>query len=256
MIKGEGLGFFVHELEQAVRSFLSHYVKPDSGTRDAYVSVCWPHIAFLMSGGMYQFAGCLICLSFLAGCGSGESDVSQPVSDDQPKIIIGNNGPEGDSGLSVGNLRYPLDSALGDIWGATGGHFQIDFTFTNGNFTLDTIVRDGQSHRVLVPALASAVFRAEMFSVGNQFDYGSYAFVSADDTNSISSGVGYFTRAYVGVDVDQNGRVSESEKINVVAGSIEFAGAVPDISLNFSVTLDDGQYVTGHYSGLFDFTRR
>lgn len=196
-----------------------------------------------------------ILLSVLSGCGGGGGN-AEPVQSDQSRFVIGNDGPEGDSGFTVNTIRYPLDAAIGDIWGERDDRFRIDFTLTNGNFRLEPIVVDGQSHQVLVPAKATAVLHAEMYSPGSSFGYGGYAFVPSDDVAEVSSGVGYFTDAYVGVDTNMDGMVEDDERYAVIEGVVEFEGSIPFIELNFSMTLSDGQSVTGEYTGLFDFTER
>jgi len=200
----------------------------------------------------------MLC-SILAGCGSGStsSDSSVLLGDtEQSESVISNDGPEGDSGFDLAGVRYPLDSALGDIWGARGSHYQIDFTLTDGNFSLETQVLDGQSHQVLVPAMAGAVVYAKMYSVGNSFNFGAYGFVPLSSSADIPDGVGYFTNAYVGVDANQDGRVSDDEQFAVADGVVQFSGNLPDISLTFSMALANGQNVAGSYTGLFDFTER
>lgn len=204
----------------------------------------------------HQVAGSLIFLSIfgaVSGCGSSGAQTEE---EEQPRFVVVNDGPEGNSGLLIGSQRYPLDSALGDIWGVADDHYQIDFTLTDGNFMIDTIVVDGQSHQVLVPALATAIFHAEMYSAGDSFHYGSYTFVPSDQVENVSAGVGYFTNAFVGVDTNLDGMVTDEERYAVIEGVVNFDGSLPDITLNFSVTLSNGQTVTGDYSGLYDFTER
>ncbi|MFK7997523.1 MAG: hypothetical protein AB8B87_25585 [Granulosicoccus sp.] len=193
----------------------------------------------------------------LSGCGnSNDASSSGLLSENESPVVAGNDGPEGDSALHVNNTRYPLDSALGDIWGQRGEHFLIEYTLTDGNFSLETVVLDGQSHQVLVPALATAILHVDVYSAGRSFEYESYGFVPAGGGVNVAAGVGYFSNAYVGVDTDDDGRVSDQEQIDVIEGTVNFLGSPPDISLNFSMTLINGQQVTGDYTGLFDFTAR
>lgn len=191
----------------------------------------------------------------VTGCGSS-SDIDEQLQDDQQKLVIGNDGPEGDSGLSIDDAVYPLDVALGDIWGAYNEHFRIDFTLSNGNFRLATETFDGQTFQTLVPAEATAVFHMHMFSPGSSFDYASYAYVADADDGSLYQGMGYFTEAYVGIDSDMDGEVNSEESFAVIDGTVDFIGTMPDIELSFSVTLSNGVSVSGIYEGLFDFTER
>lgn len=204
-------------------------------------------------GGRLILTACL-CAS-VSGCG-GDNDAGEELFADPQRLEIGNDGPEGVSGLTIDNIRYPLDVALGDIWGASGEHFRIDFTLTNGNFMLDTETVDGQAYQTLVPAEASAVFHASMFSPGGSFNYASYAYAPLNAGVQRFPGVGYFTDAYIGVDINQNNIIDNAEKMTVIDGRVDFAGTLPDIELNFSVTLSNGKSVTGEYTGLFDFTER
>lgn len=204
-----------------------------------------------------QIVGAFLCVSTLGAISGCESSSSiQSAEAEQPKQVVVNDGPEGSSALVIGDVSYPLDSALGDIWGVSNDHFQIDFTLTNGNFSLDTIVVDGQSHQVLVPAQATAVVHTEMFSAGDSFHYGSYTFVPFHSADEVHAGVGYFTNAFVGVDINLDGMVGDEERYAVIEGVVDFNGSLPDISLSFSMTLSNGQSVIGEYTGLYDFTER
>ena len=191
-------------------------------------------------------------MMLLTGCSDG--GVEESLANDQRDVVtVVNDGPEGDSGLVINSIQYPLDAALGDIWGIDGEHYRIDFTLTDGNFTIGSVTVDGQVLQQVVPAEAGVVFHARMFSAGTSFDYSSYAYL---DTENNPAGVGYFNDAFVGLDTNGNGRVETSEQIEVLDGIIDFVGALPDIELRLNVTLNDGQTVTGHYTGLFDFTPR
>ena len=196
----------------------------------------------------------IILCAVSTGCGG--DGVVDPPQEDQQKLVIGNDGPEGDSALSINNTRYPLDVALGDIWGVNKGHYRIDFTLSNGNFQLASETIDGQTYQLLEPAQATAVFHLRMFSAGSSFDYASYAYVADADGGDAYQGVGYFNEAYVGIDTDLDGEVSPDENIAVIDGAVDFTGTVPDVELSFSVTLANGANVTGNYTGLFDFTER
>jgi len=205
-------------------------------------------------------------LSVLNSCGGGsevatvsalsiDGDLSQADAGEF-NAVAGNDGPSGDSGLTIDNTQYSLNAAIGDIWGANDSHFQIDFTLTNGNFMLESIERNGQSYQVLVPAEATAVVRADIYNPGDSFHFGNYAYMAADSAVGASAGVGYFTQAFVGVDTNEDGRVGDEERFDVIDGIIEFKGTVPYIVLGFSMTLLNGQNVTGEYTGLFDFAER
>ena len=50
--------------------------------------------------------------------------------------------------------------------------------------------------------------------------------------------------------------MDDDETLSVVGGTVEFTGILPDIEVNFSVTLENGLLAEGHYTGLFDFTDR
>lgn len=177
-----------------------------------------------------------------------------PATDDNP--ADSNNGPEGDSSISLGTRQYPLSSALGDIWGVESNHFNVDFTLTDGKFTITPTIIEGATHNLLSPAKASGIFHAEMYSPGDAFSFETYSLVLPDANRDALAGVAFFDNAFVGVDSDNSGDVEEDEKLIVVGGTVAFIGAVPDIKLTFSVLLNDGQTAEGHYTGLFDFTER
>lgn len=188
--------------------------------------------------------------------GDGPSQSPGVISLNQIPLVDGNEGPEGDSSFELGSLRYPLSAAIGDIWGVVGEHFNINFTLTDGNFTITETTIDGVTHNLLTPANASGIFHAEMYSPGDGFSFETYSHASVDADRNLLAGIAFFDRAFIGVDVNSSGKVEEAEIMPVVGGTIEFTGAVPDIELTFSVLLSDGQTVEGHYTGLFDFTQR
>ena len=189
----------------------------------------------------------------VAQCGGGNSADLPP---DGSEAVIANDGPEGDSELIVDNARYPLNVALGDIRGISDTLFQVDYTISNGNFQFITLQGDDGPYEALVPAQATAVFFASMFSPGDQFNFGSYPYAAPDVADALSSGTGYFTDAYVGLDENNNLLIDERERFEVTSGIVEFAGMLPDIELHFSLMLSNGASVEGHYTGLFDFTER
>ena len=121
---------------------------------------------------------CTCALAFaLVGCGDSanvaDTDSSQPQNDgqnsdaaqppsvsqyiDHVRVVAG---PEGDSNVKVSAIEYPLDAALGDIWGVEGDHYSIDFTITNGKFLVTPTTIDGLTQSLLVPVEASAVVYA------------------------------------------------------------------------------------------------
>ncbi len=186
--------------------------------------------------------------------GEGIAPPPDTLPDEDP-VPVESVGPEGDSNLLVDGERYPLKSALGDIWGETGEHYNVNFTLSNGKYRLDSREVDGTLHDVLVPVATSALLYASMYSPGEQFSLLTYSYSPFGDGGGVLAGNAFFSDAYVGVDEDLSGDVEDDEKRAVVGGTIDFTGTLPDIELRFSITLDDGQLVEGHYTGLFDFTR-
>lgn len=228
----------------------------------------------------------LLCALVLQGCGSssatdgseptnlpeddsgqpsGDGDGSQsgdgvtppvthlPGEDVVPIVAVG---PQGDSHLTANGRVYPLDSALGDIWGPAADHFNVNFTVSNGRYRLESAEIDGSLYELLVPAAASAIFHAELYSPGEQFSLMTYSHSPFGDGSGVLAGNAFFDDAYVGVDEDLSGDVEDDEKRAVIGGTVDFTGVLPNIELRFSVTLEDGQLVEGHYTGLFDFTSR
>lgn len=191
------------------------------------------------------------------GC-SGGTDPAPPGSDvlETSETVITNDGPEGDSGLTAGDIRYPLNAAIGDIWGVSGDHYRVDFTLTNGNFRIESANDNDREYSRFVPDLATAVFHARMYSPGDSFYHINYSHVPSDSVNSTLSGVGFFRDAYIGLDTNGDGMVSEIEEIDVIDGLVEVAGTLLDMEMRFQVTLSNGQALSGEYTGLIDFTTR
>ncbi|MGQ7845427.1 hypothetical protein ACUNV4_13170 [Granulosicoccus sp. 3-233] len=193
------------------------------------------------------------------GDGSQRGEGVAPLVDglpDEDPVPVESVGPEGDSNLSVDGRLYPLKSALGDIWGETGEHFNVNFTLANGMYQPDVLEVSGRQYDVLTPVATSALFYARMYSPGDQFSLVTYSYSPFGDGGGVLAGNAFFADAHVGVDEDLSGDVEDDEKRMVVGGTIDFTGTLPYIELHFSVTLEDGQLVKGHYTGLFDFTRR
>lgn len=182
----------------------------------------------------------------------GESPLPVNLPVEEPTPV----GPEGDSGISYDDRHYPLDSALGDIWGFDGQHYNVNFTLANGRYLVETVEVDGVSHELLVPVASSAVVHAELYSPGDQFSLMTYSFSPFGNQGNVLAGNAFFDSAWVGVDEDLSGDVEHDEQHAVVGGTIDFTGTVPDIELHLSLSLANGQLVEGHYTGLFDFTER
>ncbi len=192
--------------------------------------------------------------SLQAGDGTQPLEIVIFPGDDPELIVV--IGPEGDSSLVVNERRFPLDAALGDVWGVQGEHFNVNFTLTDGQFTIMPTSVGEEIYNLLVPAEATAIVYAEMFSPGDQFSFVTYSYSSLGASGGVLAGNAFFSNAYVGFDVDRSGDVDEDETLSVVGGTIEFTGILPDIELQFSVTLENGLLAEGHYTGLFDFTDR
>ncbi|ASJ76397.1 hypothetical protein [Granulosicoccus antarcticus] len=241
-----------------------------------------------MASCFFKYFALLPCIVFLHGCGNS----SATSADDRPSIpagdllgpaedggaglqtgdstgepqadspIVGNSehlvviGPEGDSSLVVNDRSYPLDAALGDIWGVQGEHFNVNFTVTDGKFTIMPTSISEEIYNLLVPVEATAIIYAEMFSPGDEFSFVTYSYSPIGAESAALAGNAFFANAYVGFDIDRSGNVDEDEQLAVLGGTIEFTGILPDIELEFSVTLQNGLTAKGHYTGLFDFTNR
>ncbi|NND91311.1 MAG: hypothetical protein HKN42_10640 [Granulosicoccus sp.] len=187
------------------------------------------------------------------GEGTAPVLVHPPLEDTDEFTAIG---PEGDSHVSLAGRSFPLDSALGDIWGYREDHYNVNFTVTNGKFVVTPTQIDDQYFNLLTPVAATAIFYAEMHSPGKQFSFVTYSHSAFGAGGGVLAGTAYFDQAYIGVDTDDSGEVDADERLPVVGGTIDFSGLLPDIELHFSVLLENGQLAEGHYTGLFDFTDR
>ena len=201
--------------------------------------------------GTVSILAAILLESLAVGC-SSDSPTAAP---DAAVGVIGNDGPEGSSGLTWRDTRYPLSAAIGNIWGIAGDHYRIHFTITNGNFRVETVTDDPES-QLLVPAQATAVLSLDMYSPGDSFNFTDYVYVSSETITPALAGVSFFTDAYVGLDTNEDGMVSQDEQRKIIDGNVQFAGALPDIELQFQVILADGEFASGEYTGLFDFTER
>ncbi len=182
--------------------------------------------------------------------------VEPPVVDplvDNAQVVLG---PEGDSRLEVSQRSFPLDAGLGDIWGVERDHYNVDFTITNGSFLVSPTDIDGVMHSLLVPVQASATIFAELYSPGDFFSFGTYSYSPFGDGDGALVGNAYFDNASVSFDINDSGDIEEGETFEVIGGTFEFTGELPDIELRFSVTLESGEMAEGHYTGLFDFADR
>jgi len=191
-------------------------------------------------------------LSIEEGADQLEPPAVDPLAD--PAQVV--QGPEGDSRLEVSERRFPLDAGLGDIWGVEQDHYNVDFTITNGSFLVSPTDIDGVIHSLLLPVQASATIFAELYSPGDFFSFGTYSFSPFGDGGGALVGNAYFDNATVSFDINDSGDIEEGETFQVIGGTFEFIGELPDIELRFSVTLENGEMAEGHYTGLFDFADR
>lgn len=167
-----------------------------------------------------------------------------------------NTGPEGDSQVTFDEQSYHLNAGLGDVWGIEDDHYEIAFTLTNGKFKVTPTEVDGVAHNLLVPVNATAVFYAELHSPGDSFSFTTYSHSPFGAGGGVLAGNAFFKQAYVDIDHNNSGQIEPDERMPVTGGTVEFAGVLPDIELLFNVTVENGQSVEGHYTGLFDFTDR
>ena len=199
-----------------------------------------------------------VCIAGLTGC----ADSEMPPANDDGTPAVGQGmgdipstlGPEGDSNVRWADFQYPLNAALGDIWGVEEDHFSIDFTITNGKFLISPTEVNGVLHSLLVPVEATAIVYAELYSPGESFLFDTYSFTPQNQP--VATGLSYFDVASVALDINNSGDIEPDEVRQVIAGTIEFTGELPNIELRFSLTLEGGQLAQGHYTGLFDFADR
>lgn len=187
----------------------------------------------------------------LSACGGGASGVlnAGPRADD-PLSDPGD-------GVSVDGARYPFTAAVGEVWGRSvryEKHFNVDFTLTDGHFTVTPIVVDGVDASLREPVEASSVFTAELYAANaDTFPFADYIFIATPDVGASIAGRHIFINGRLGVDSDSSGEVEADEMHDVIDGAIDFEGPLPDISLNFDLVLDNGMIATGSYDGLFEF---
>lgn len=173
----------------------------------------------------------------------------------------GGNGPDANfgDGVNVDGVNYAFTSAVGEIWGRQGRydtHFNVDFTVTDGQFAVTPIVVDGIDASVREPVAASAVMTAELYAAGaNAFPFSDYDFAATPDVGPSITGRNFFIRGRLGVDSNLSGEVDAEETHDVIDGTIDFEGPLPDISLTFTFVLANGMIATGRYGGLFEFVQ-
>ena len=184
------------------------------------------------------------------------SSTAQSDAAEENQSTVDNNGPARDSNLIVDDRRYPLNAALGDIWGVSDNHYNVNFTLTDGNFRIVPTEIDGEIHSLLTPTNATAVFYAEMYHPGGSFLFTEFDYIAPSDQLGTALDVAFFNHAYISIDINNNGVIDADEKLEIVGGRVTFSGLFPDIALQFSVSLQNGQAANGRYMGLIDFTQR
>jgi len=188
-----------------------------------------------------------------SGCGDGVPDGGERElrADDSQAV------PR--DGINVDGTNYPLVAAIGEIWGLGGDwptHFNVDFTLTDGHFSVTPIVADGESASVREPVRASAVLSAELYAPeATAFRFAEYTFLAEPEASGTAiDGRHFFVGGRLGTDVDGSGEIESGEVRDIIGGSIDFEGPVPDIALTFDLVLEDGAQASGSYRGLFEFT--
>lgn len=193
----------------------------------------------------------LAAAASLAACGGG------PSASDAPDLRADDAPVESRDGVGVDGARYPFVAAIGEIWGAAGDwptHYNLDFTLTDGRFAVTPILADGENASVREPVGASAVLRAELYAPEETaFPFAVYEHVAEPDASGAIAGRHFFVGGRLGVDADGSGEVEPDEMRDVIGGTIEFDGPVPNLSLTFELVLEDGAQASGSYRGLFEF---
>ena len=146
--------------------------------------------------------------------------------------------------MDFGVLYYEeiLDNHVMMNIGLTDGSY-YPFLLTVGNFSVPAW--DTQDAGIEVDgkfcSAGNSVFRTGTFEVMNVVDINDPGL----------AGISYITQAYVGIDMNNDNDVGESEHIKVVEGTVEVNGDRPNYTITYDLKTESGDILTGSYTGEF-----
>ena len=161
--------------------------------------------------------------------------------------------------LSYHGSSYPLKKGLEEFSEPKGSHYRSRFNITDGEYTsVQAQAVAGNLYYTWLARDASVWMYGKFYSPGSTQKLSSGTFSYAPKNVDVDSPSreqsAFFKDARVGFDVNNNGKLDRnSEFFRVVSGtiSVEISGKIYTMTIN--VSLENGESVTGKYSG--EFTR-
>ena len=183
--------------------------------------------------------------------GSSSNSPSNETSSNSPS-----NGASSNS-LSYRGSSYPLEKGLEEFSEPKGNHYRSRFNITDGEYTfVQALAIAGNLYYTWLARDASVWIFGKFYSPGSTQKLSSGTFSYAPKNVDVDAPsreqTAFFKDARIGFDVNNNGKLDKgSEFFRVVSGtiSVEISGKI--YTMNINVSLENGESVTGKYSGKF-----
>lgn len=188
-----------------------------------------------------------LCLSLIGLWGCSDNEPGNEVAEVSENVVRYN------------TTDYSVDTGLLNDFEDAGGHYNIDFSVTDGvyiPFQLyigDYPVTYWTAEDATIEVYAELYAPLESSDLQPVFRTGTFTF-SAATANEVTRDAVFddqyvFISAYVAIDTNGDRDLPEEEEIVVTGGTIKVAGEYPNFVLTYDLELANGSQLIGSYSG-------
>lgn len=150
---------------------------------------------------------------------------------------------------------YYVDGGALNLFGNTDTHYFDYFMLTDGTPQFDT-----EGDITGMPDGKIALFTALISAGGNQFKPGTFEFTDlAADVNLTEEQVkakynnkSFFYQPFLRIDTDGDHNWDEESDIEITGGTIKVSDNIPNITMEYNLTLANGKTLKGKYAGKFN----
>ena len=176
-------------------------------------------------------------------------------SDDEPDNEIAK---LGENVVRYNTTDYPVDLGFLDDFEDAGGHYNIDFSVTDGVYIPvqlyigDYPITYWTARDATIEVYAELYAPLENSDLQPIFRTGTFTF-SAATADDVTSDAAFddqyvFISAYVAIDTNGDRDLPEEEEIVVTGGTIKVSGEYPNFVLTYDLELANGSQLIGSYS--------
>jgi|GEM_PF-3755265 len=190
----------------------------------------------------------LVILYLCSSCSEGDNDTSGG---------IGSVDRVSSNALEYGGATRPLNFGIADVIGNGNnyGQYEIVYRVSDVAWGFTTILIGGIPQISWFSDNNSVVFSTHIYTPSTAgFEPGTYEYVDNAETRAGNTvGRPVFSFAYIGIDFNGDGNVeNDAEHVDVISGTLSVTGgSIEEAVLQFNLTLETGETVTGRFDSGF-----